>query len=141
MSTSLAIVTHPQMFRDDDPLLQRVRDLAMALPGAAEKVSHGRPAFFTTKVFAYYGGSLKVDGTWVEHADSVMLLLDDDDHAALLEDPRSFVPAYIGVSGWLGIDLSADLDHTTAWIELAELLDASYRRTAPKRLVAELDAR
>ncbi len=134
-------MAHEQLFRDDDPVLARVRGLAMTLPSASEKVSHGRPAFFTTKVFAYYGGTLKVDGEWVEHPECVMVLLDDDDHAALLEDPRSFVPAYIGVSGWLGIDLSADLDHPTAWTELAELLDASYRRTAPKRLVAELDAR
>ena len=54
-------VAHPRMFDDDDPVLARVRTIALALPDAAEKVSHGRPAFFTTKVFAYYGGSLKVD--------------------------------------------------------------------------------
>jgi hypothetical protein len=44
------------MFDHDDPYLGRVRELAQALPGADMKVSHGRPAFFTKKVFAYYGG-------------------------------------------------------------------------------------
>ena len=58
-------MAHPRMFDDDDPLLARVRELAFDLPEAAEKVSHGRPCFFTKKVFCYYGGSLKVDGEWV----------------------------------------------------------------------------
>jgi len=44
------------MFDDDDPLLERIRKLCAELPGTHEKVSHGRPAFFTKKVFAYYGG-------------------------------------------------------------------------------------
>lgn len=133
-------VSHPLMFDEDDPVLLRVRDLAMALPSAAEKVSHGRPAFFTTKVFAYYGGSLRVEGTWVQHPQCLMVLLDPDDHAAMLAEPRSFVPAYLGTSGWLGIDLMPEGD-ATAWAEVAEWLDASYRLTAPKRLVNELDAR
>ena len=125
------------MFEDDDPVLARVRDLALALPGAQEKVSHGRPAFFTTKVFAYYGGSLKVDGQWQEHPRAVMVLLDADDRAALLEEERTFVPAYLGPSGWLGVDLPAPDD--AGWDEVAELLDASFRRTAPARSVRELD--
>src|SRR5699024_3289456 len=54
---------HPIMFDEDDPVLARVRALALALPGAAEKISHGRPNFFTTKVFATYSGSLRSDGT------------------------------------------------------------------------------
>ena len=36
-----------------------------------------------------------------------------------------FVPAYLGPSGWLGIDL----DDSTDWTEMAELLDAAYRLT------------
>ncbi len=130
-------MAHPQMFDDDDPVLARVRQLAAALPGTAEKVSHGRPAFFTTKVFAYYGGSRKVDGDWEQHPQAVVVLPDDDDRIALLEDERCFVPAYLGPYGWLGIDLTEDAD----WDEVAELLDASYRLTAPKKLIAELDAR
>ena len=125
------------MFDDDDPYLVRVRGLAQMLPGAAEKISHGRPAFHTKKVFAYYGGSLKVDDAWVEHARSVMVQPDPGDRRALIEDPRSYVPAYLGPSGWVGIDLDADTD----WSEIEELLDASYRLTAPRKLVDELDAR
>lgn len=125
------------MFDDDDPLLARVRGLAAALPGTDEKVSHGRPTFFTKRVFAYYGGSLKVDGDWLQHPQSILVQPDPDDRPALLEDPRVFIPAYLGPSGWVGVDL----DEEGGWDEVAELLDASFRLTAPRRLVQELDAR
>ncbi len=129
-------MAHPKMFRDDDPVLARVKELALALPDAQMKVSHGRPAFFTRKVFAYYGGSVRVDGEWVDHARCVMVLPGEVDRAGLLEDPRTFVPAYLGPSGWLGLDLDGDTD----WDEVAELVTESFRLTAPARLVAELDA-
>jgi predicted DNA-binding protein (MmcQ/YjbR family) len=128
-------MVHPQMFDDDDPYLRHVRGLSAALPGSAEKISHGRPTFHTKRVFAYYGGSLKVDGQWVQHPQSVVVLPDPGDREALLEDARIYTPAYLGPSGWIGIDLDIDTD----WTEIAELLDASYRLTAPKRNTAELD--
>jgi predicted DNA-binding protein (MmcQ/YjbR family) len=130
-------MAHPQMFDDADPFLNRVRDLAHQLPGVDTKVSHGRPAFFTKKVFAYFGGSLKAAGEWVQHEHSLVVLADPADREALLEERRSYVPAYLGPSGWIGIDL----DESTDWDEIAELLDASYRLTAPTKLIAELDAR
>ena len=125
------------MFDDADPLLARVRELALALPDAAEKISHGHPAFYTTKVFAYYGGSLRAGGEWVRRERSLLVLVDEAERAALLDDERCYVPAYLGVGGWTGIDLGDDTD----WDEIAELLDASYRRTAGRRRVAALDAR
>ncbi|GGK30515.1 hypothetical protein GCM10010124_24150 [Pilimelia terevasa] len=125
------------MFDDADPLLARVRALAHGFPGAAEKISHGHPAFFTTKVFAYYGGSVKVDGTYRQHEQSVLVLVEPGERAVLLADERCYVPAYLGAYGWIGLDLTADTD----WDEVGELLDASYRRTAGPRRVAVLDAR
>lgn len=65
-----------------------------------------------------------------------MVVPDPGDRQALLEDPRTFVPAYLGPYGWIGIDL----EKATDWTEIAELLDASFRLTAPKRTIAELDA-
>lgn len=56
---------------------------------------------------------------------------------ALLEDERVYIPAYLGPSGWIGVDL----DERTDWTEIEELLDASYRLTAPKRHVDRLDER
>lgn len=124
------------MFDDDDPFLARLRELVAAFPGAGEKISHGRPAFFTKKVFAYYGGSLKIGDDWVEHPHSLVVQPDADDRPALVEDDRVYIPAYLGPSGWLGIDLDADTD----WGEVRELLDASFRLTAPRRNIVELDA-
>jgi hypothetical protein len=71
------------MFDDDDSLLEHVRRLAAEFPNADEKVSHGGPAFFTKKVFACYGGSLEVDGEWIEHPHSIMAQPD------VLEDRRT----------------------------------------------------
>jgi predicted DNA-binding protein (MmcQ/YjbR family) len=123
------------MFDDDDPILGRIRDLVGAFPDTAEKVSHGRPAFFTKKVLAYYGGSVKVDGEYVQHSQSIIVLTDADERPALVQDPRVFIPAYLGPSGWIGLDLDEDTD----WSEVNELLDASFRLTAPARSVAQLD--
>lgn len=124
------------MFDPDDPVLARVRDLALALPGADEKVSHGRPAFFTKRMFGYYGGSHKVDGEWVQHAQAVMVRVERMEREALLARDDCWVPAYLGPSGWIGVDLHDDTD----WDEVAELLDQSFRLTAPSRLVAQLPA-
>jgi hypothetical protein len=125
------------MFTDDDPVLRRVRERALALPEAQEKVSHGRPAFYTGRVFAYYGGAVRVDHGWVQHGQAVLVLPEESEREALLEESRSFVPAYLGPAGWVGLDLTEDAD----WTEVAELLEDSYRRTAPRRLVSSLDGR
>ncbi len=129
-------VAHPLMFDNDDPVLARVRGLVADFPDTAEKVSHGRPAFYTKKILAYYGGSVKVDGEYVQHSQSIMVLPDADERPALVEDPRVFIPAYLGPYGWIGIDLDDDTD----WAEVSELLDASYRLTAPARSIAKLDS-
>lgn len=122
------------MFDDADPLLARVRSIALAMPEAAEKISHGRPTFFTQRVFAYFGGSRKVNGEWVRHDAAILVQPDPDDAPALRQDARFWVPGYLGPSGWLGLDVGADAD----WDEIADLIDASYRVTAPRRLVRQL---
>lgn len=116
------------MFDRADPWYRRVRELALALPGAQEKVSHGRPAFYTKKVFAYYSGSLKVDGVWVQHPQSVVLLADLDRQSALRAEPGAYVPGYLGAYGWTGLDLDDDTDLD----DLADWIQASYDFTAPR---------
>ena len=44
---------------------------------------------------------------------------------------RFFVPAYVGHKGWIGVRLNVEQD----WDELTELIEDSYRMTAPKRLL------
>jgi predicted DNA-binding protein (MmcQ/YjbR family) len=128
------------MFRDDDPVLVKVRTIALGFPEAFEKVSHGRPAFFVTKMFVMYGGSVKPaakGADYLQYPRSIMVKVDESDRRALEQDRRIFFPAYLGPSGWLGLDLAATKN--VDWDEVAELIDASYRLTAPKKSIARLD--
>jgi len=53
------------------------------------------------------------------------------------EDPeRFFVPPYVGHRGWLGVYLDVPVD----WDQVADLVVDAYRRVAPRKLVAALDA-
>ncbi|MGB6040228.1 MAG: MmcQ/YjbR family DNA-binding protein [Gordonia sp. (in: high G+C Gram-positive bacteria)] len=124
---------HPIMFDDADPILHRLREAALALPEATEKVAHGRPTFRCGKMFAMYGGGEK--GSKLRRDTALLFIPDPVEREALIQDDRFFVPAYVGAYGWLGIDLAADSD----WAEIAELLDASFRQIAPKRAIAALE--
>ena len=89
------------MFEDDEPMLVRLREVTLALPDADEKVSHGIPAFFTTKVFAYYGGSIKTDHGHHRFDEAVLVLADPSERPALLERDDVCVPPHEGAHGWL----------------------------------------
>jgi hypothetical protein len=132
---------HPIMFRDDDPGLAQVRKIALGYPEAYEKVSHGRPAFFVAKMFVMYGGSVKPatkGGEYTQYPHSILVKVDESDRRALEQDRRVFYPAYLGPSGWLGLDFTATKKKVD-WDEVTELIDASFRMTAPKKLIKQLD--
>ncbi|MBX5334317.1 MmcQ/YjbR family DNA-binding protein [Rhodococcus fascians] len=123
------------------PILERVRALAFAYPDVTEKVSHGRPTFRTTSVFVYFGGGVK-GGDQFDLSIIVKCENAEEQRACELE-PRYFHPAYLGPAGWVGFDLSDDRKDkadSDIWAEAAELMDCSYRITAPRRCVARLDA-
>jgi predicted DNA-binding protein (MmcQ/YjbR family) len=126
------------MFDDGDPGLAELREIALGFPGAHEKISHGRPGFFAVKMFAGYGGSTKRTGEMTAVNHCVMIKVNPSDQAALQRDERFFYPAYVGVSGWLGLDFTVA---TVDWDEVRELVDASYRLVAPTRFLKELDDR
>ncbi|WP_427018458.1 MmcQ/YjbR family DNA-binding protein [Pseudarthrobacter sp. P1] len=127
-------MAHPQMYDDADPALARLRAIALAFPEAVEKMAFGRPTFRAGRIFAYYGQGQ----TGHPRPASIQILPDEAERPALLADPRCYIPSYIGPYGWLGLDLSvADPD----WQEIAELVDSSYRRIAPARLLAVLAER
>ena len=119
--------------RENGPeaVLARVRELALGLPAAEEKLSHGMPGFFVTggKFFAYF--------TRDHHSDGITALLVKasgvEEQAQLIEnDPELYYrPAYFGPSGWIGIRLDAG---AVDWGHIEEWLTRSWRVSAPKRL-------
>ena len=129
-------MAHPPRFREEDPLLRRLREVCLALPEAKEKISHGLPNFYTVKVFAQFGAVVKGDHDADDFAQSVVFLPDENERRSLLEDPRFFVPAYHGAYGCNGLNLRIG---PPDWTEVAELVDMSYRNTASKALVTLLD--
>ena len=129
---------HPKRFDDDDPVLARLREICLGLPGTDVKVSHGRPSFFTKKIFAGYGAVLKGDHHSGQYDQALVFMPNPDDAEAIDQDDRFFTPAYWGPYGWRGLDLSGS---KVDWNEVVELVEDSYRETAPKKLIAELDAR
>jgi hypothetical protein len=130
---------HPIMFADDDLGLAQVRTIALGFPEAFEKISWGRPVFCAPKIFVMYGGSAKTDtkGEYRQYPYSILVKVDESDRKALEQDGRFFYPAYMGPSGWLGLDLTAK--KKVDWAEVRELIDASFRMIAPKKLIKLLD--
>lgn len=126
------------MFSDDDFGLAELRELALGFPSAFEKVSWGRPVFCVPKMFAMYGGNVKTAGEMLAFPHSLLVKVDDSDRKSLEQDDRFFFPAYMGPFGWMGLDLTAA---KVDWDEVTELLDASFRLVAAKKLVRQLDER
>ena len=121
--------------RDNNPehLLERVRALALDLPGSYERESHGSPGFrvgseSSGKFFAYF--SDRHHG--VSHI-SLLVKCDRDelDHLSESQPDRYHKPAYYGASGWLGIILNSK---NVDWQNVNERLERSWRIVAPKRL-------
>jgi hypothetical protein len=116
--------------------LTRLRKLCLALPEAHEVEAWGEPTFrVRNKMFATYAGADSHHGAgrpavWCKAARG------NQDLMVRAAPGRFFVPPYVGPSGWIGVWLDGDAD----WAELAELLRDAWRLTAPKRLVAAVDA-
>jgi hypothetical protein len=55
---------------------------------------------------------------------------------ALPEDKRFYPPPYFGPSGWVALDFTAA---PVGWVEVAELMESSYRQVALRRMLKALD--
>ena len=121
-------------------LLQKVRELALALPHSHERESHGAPGWRagsekSGKYFAYFNDQ--------HHgSDHIAVLvktgsMDELLHLVEAQPQAYFKPAYYGASGWIGLILnrpSLDWDHVAEWLE------RSWRAVAPRSATALLDA-
>ena len=113
--------------------LARVRRICLALPEATEQEAWGEPTFrVRKKLFAMFANNHHKDGhiaLWCPAPLGVQ------EHLVRAEPQKFFVPPYVGVKGWVGIDL----DHTGD-AEVEELVVQAYCMIAPKKLQALVSA-
>ncbi len=122
------------MARSRNPLA-KLRKIIARWPLTDERLSHNHPTFWGgKKTFASFHDNHHGDGRVAAWCKATF-----ETQADLIEtDPNVFfVPPYVGPSGWVGIRLDGDV----SWDIVEEILEQGYRLVAPKRALAELDAR
>lgn len=107
--------------------LERVRRICASLPESTEKTSHGEPTFFVgKKVFVMFANNHHNDGhiaVWIPVAPGLQPVL-------IETSPQKFFhPPYVGVRGWVGIELSQINDE-----ELTSFIHDAWKLIAPKKL-------
>jgi len=106
--------------------LQRIREMALALPEATEELTWGTEVNFRVrkKIFCFPGAG-----------GSIMVKADRDELPALLDDPRCRPAPYLARGGWIVLEFdTAKVD----WEEVRELVTTSYCLVAPKTLARQV---
>jgi hypothetical protein len=126
-------MSQPNVTRHDPALsethLRRLRQLCATFPETLEKLSHGEPTFFARKkVFAMFANNHHNDGhiaVWLPARPGYQAML-------IQTSPDTyFNPPYVGVRGWIGIELDRISDE-----DLALHLREAWQMVAPKTLQA-----
>ena len=111
-------------------LLKRLREICLALPETKETVKWGHPTFEAgKKIFAV-----------LDHYDGqscIAFRSSKGDQAKILRDKRFFPAPYAAAHGWVCLRADSELN----WPEVQDLLAASYRLVALKRMLSTLDSR
>ena len=114
--------------------LERVRRICSTLPETTEKLSHGEPTFFVkNKVFVMFADNHHNDG----HI-AVWLPVPSGFQSTLIESAPEifFKPPYVGVRGWVGIELDRINDQ-----DLTYHIQVAWELIAPKRLLSAVRAK
>ncbi|MEZ4671914.1 MAG: MmcQ/YjbR family DNA-binding protein [Anaerolineae bacterium] len=114
-----------------NPILQ-LSQICLALPEAVEAAGVGSPSFTVRKkIFAMHHPHHGRPSLWLKAPRGFQ------DAVVAAEPERYFVPPYVGHHGWVGVwlDIAVDWELITDWIE------ESYRMTAPKKLIQQLQTR
>jgi phosphoribosylglycinamide formyltransferase-1 len=113
---------------------ERVTAICRALPGAEHQDQRDHTIYRVRgKVFAYFLDDHHGDGIV---SVCVKSQLGENVDRARLEPERFYLPAYIGPRGWFGMRLDRG---RVRWREVAEVVEQSYRLSAPKSLIKKLD--
>ena len=135
-----------QILRDSLPMasgeLERIREIALALPEVNERLSHGAPCFFVRDkrpICYFHDADFARDGRvslWCPAPAGVR----EDLVAA---EPERFFAPTSSASGvfrdWIGVYLDTQGDLAVDWTEIATIVEEAYRLPAPKNLAAGLD--
>ena len=107
--------------------IERVRRICLALPDTWEKISHGEPTWFVgKKVFAMFSINHHNDG----HVAVTLPAAIGIQEMLIKRSPKKFYrPPYVGVRGWVGIELGRISDR-----ELARHIHEAWRLIAPKKM-------
>jgi predicted DNA-binding protein (MmcQ/YjbR family) len=113
-----------------EEILNQLRAICLAFPESSEQGGVGNPSFkVRDKIFAMQHGVNGRPSMWCKAPAGAQEVLVESN------PDRFFVPPYVGHHGWVGAWLDVELD----WDEIADLVEESYRMTAPKRLRVLLD--
>lgn len=133
-----------------------LRKLCLALPESYEKEAWGEPTFRVTKgkIFAMFASASNHHGKPAKGAsaatsarderervrgrNAVWLLATAENQRLMIahDAQRFFKPPYVGVYGWIGVNLDGVCD----WTELRVLIDDAWRLAAPKAVLKRMMA-
>jgi predicted DNA-binding protein (MmcQ/YjbR family) len=114
-----------------DKILALVRKICLGLPDTEEKIAWSEPTWRVHgTLFAMFSNNHHGDGRIAVWANAPMGAQQD----LVAADPEHFfVPPYVGVGGWIGINLNTPLPKGA----LAAILEQAYRTTEEKRATAK----
>jgi hypothetical protein len=112
--------------KESTRLIERVRKICAALPGATEKLSHGEPTWFVAgRVFAmfddHHHGSAHAS-LWLPAP------LGAQETLVAADPERFFRPPYVGHRGWIGVVLDTGPD----WETVDELVEDACRQVTTR---------
>jgi len=116
----------------EEQLLERLRDICMALPEVSERMSHGEPTWFIREKRTFVSMDSHHHGA--ENYSFWAAAPFGAQEALIQAKPKVFFrPPYVGHRGWIGVRLDVpELD----WDEVDMVVREAYRVIAPARLGA-----
>ncbi|MFC0216634.1 MmcQ/YjbR family DNA-binding protein [Paenibacillus chartarius] len=111
-----------------EAMLSRIRTICTGLPEVAEEVDgHGHTVFRGNgKTFIFTGDHN------LEQTPGLSVKTDKENQELLIASGKYTKTPYIGQHGWVSIHGEPD------WDELADLVEESYLRVAPKKLAKQV---
>ena len=111
-------------------VLERLREVCLALPETSERLSHGAPSFFVREKTCFL---MVLDN---HHGDGIFGIWcaaprGNQELLVAVNAERFFRPPYVGHRGWLGVRFNDGVD----WDELEGIVEDAFATVAPAKLL------